>query len=242
MAKDSSARLSLMDVEAGPEPRATGRAALNARRREVVRRRLLDAARKVFEEMGYHPARVTDITGQAEVSHGLFYNYFDSKQDIFRELAREVDRKLLASMETYLDTSTGASPQERMRAAITSNFRQFREQARMMDVIAEAAHSDAEIDAARLALSRSEAARLTGAIRGLQRDGIAAADLDPEIAAVALGAMGWRFAERWFINGELDCEIEKGAEQFLKLVLNALGMSPQGPGPAAGPKRRGPAD
>jgi hypothetical protein len=48
--------------------------------------------------------------------------------------------------------------------------------------------------------------------------------LDPAIAALALGAMGWRFAERWFVRGELDCAFDEGVAQFLKVVLNALGM------------------
>ena len=81
---------------------SAGRAARIAARREEVRQGLLEAARQVFEELGYHPARVSDITSRAGVSHGLFYNYFDSKQDAFRELAETVDRSLVDSMDIYL--------------------------------------------------------------------------------------------------------------------------------------------
>jgi AcrR family transcriptional regulator len=201
------------------------RAAQRAEKREQVRLRLLEAARQVFEKMGYHPARVSDITRKARVSHGLFYNYFDSKQDIFRAVASAVDRSLVDSMDAYLDAGTAGTPQDRMRLAIRSNFERFRRQARIMDVIAEVSHVDPQVAEARLALNRAEAGRLADVIKTLQRDGLADAALDPEIAAVALGAMGWRFAERWFINDELQCDLEEGAEQFLKLVLNALGIA-----------------
>jgi AcrR family transcriptional regulator len=206
------------------EPGA-GRAEANARRREAARLRLIEAAQSVFAEMGYHPARVSDITGRAQVSHGLFYNYFASKADIFREVAHAVDRELIASMDAYLETTVGET-QAGMRAAIAANFRAFSDNARLIHVITDAAHSDPEIAGARLALNKSEAARLAGAIRRLQQEGVCDPGLDPEIAAVALGAMGWRFAERWFIDGELDCDLETGVEQFLKLVLNALGIAP----------------
>jgi AcrR family transcriptional regulator len=201
------------------------RAAQRAEKREQVRQRLLEAARQVFEEMGYHPTRVSDITSRAQVSHGLFYNYFDSKQDVFREVAAEVDRNLVDSADAYLEARATVTPQERMRLAIRANFERFQRQARILDVIGEAAHVDPQVAAARLALNRAEAARLADEIRTMQGDGIADPALDPEITAVALGAMGWRFAERWFIHGELDCDLDTGAEQFLRLVLNSLGIA-----------------
>jgi AcrR family transcriptional regulator len=207
------------------EPRVGGRRAeMHARRREEVRGRLLTAAREAFESLGYTAVRVSDITERAEVSHGLFYNYFSSKAQIFRELAREIDAHLVQSMDAYLEAASSGTTRDRMRLAIRTNFRQFREYAPIMRVIAEAAHLDPEIAAARATLNRAEAQRLASAIRELQQEGNADPKIDPEIAAVALGAMGWRFSERWFLDGELDCELETGAEQFLNLVLNALGV------------------
>lgn len=53
-----------------------------AGRRNVAK--LLDAALVVFREQGYHGTRVDDICRVADVSHGTFYRYFASKDDLFR--------------------------------------------------------------------------------------------------------------------------------------------------------------
>ncbi len=52
--------------------------------------RLLDAALVVFAERGYHAARVDDVCEEADVSHGTFYLYFSSKDDLFRTLVDDV--------------------------------------------------------------------------------------------------------------------------------------------------------
>lgn len=61
-----------------PQPRK-GKRELNA---EALRRRILDAARRLFSEIGYQAATITRIREVAEVSIATFYKYFDSKQAI----------------------------------------------------------------------------------------------------------------------------------------------------------------
>jgi len=58
------------------------------------RAELVDAAARVFMERGYAAATVSDITSRAGSSHGTFYVYFDSKEDIFDAVAQ--DRVMLA--------------------------------------------------------------------------------------------------------------------------------------------------
>ena len=50
------------------------------------RKRILDAAIRVFAEHGYHGARVGDIAEDAGVAHGLLYHYFASKDDVLRTI------------------------------------------------------------------------------------------------------------------------------------------------------------
>ena len=52
--------------------------------------KLLDAALVVFAEKGFHAARVDDVCDAAEVSHGTFYLYFASKDDLFATLVDDV--------------------------------------------------------------------------------------------------------------------------------------------------------
>ena len=53
------------------------------------RKRILEAAIRVFAEHGYHGARVGDIAEDAGVAHGLLYHYFASKDDVLRTIFLE---------------------------------------------------------------------------------------------------------------------------------------------------------
>jgi AcrR family transcriptional regulator len=55
-------------------------------------RRLIDAAAGEFGERGYHDAAITGITRRAGVALGTFYTYFQSKEEVFRALVREMSR------------------------------------------------------------------------------------------------------------------------------------------------------
>ncbi|MEX2268195.1 MAG: helix-turn-helix domain-containing protein, partial [Acidimicrobiia bacterium] len=57
--------------------------------------RLLEAGAAVFAARGYHAARVDDIVKAAETSHGTFYLYFSSKEDLFHALAVDVAESMV---------------------------------------------------------------------------------------------------------------------------------------------------
>ncbi len=59
-----------------------------------TQQRILRAALEVFGEVGYHACRVERITRAAGCSRPSFYQYFSSKEDLFRQLAGEVAREL----------------------------------------------------------------------------------------------------------------------------------------------------
>ena len=55
-------------------------------------RRLLEAAASEFGERGFHEAAITGITQRAGVALGTFYTYFESKEEVFRALVRDMSR------------------------------------------------------------------------------------------------------------------------------------------------------
>src|SRR5262245_8236361 len=61
--------------------------------------RILDAALQVFGEVGYHQCGVSGITEVAGCSRASFYQYFSSKEDVFRRLAGDVATQLMASTD-----------------------------------------------------------------------------------------------------------------------------------------------
>jgi AcrR family transcriptional regulator len=54
--------------------------------REQRRAQILEVAKAIFAEKGYHHAKIDDIVARARVARGTFYLYFGDKRTIFSEL------------------------------------------------------------------------------------------------------------------------------------------------------------
>ncbi|HEX4865484.1 MAG TPA: TetR/AcrR family transcriptional regulator [Acidimicrobiales bacterium] len=203
-----------------------------SRKGERTRARLLVAAKEVFEKSGFLNARVSDIAEKAGLSHGSFYHYFESKEEIFREVAESVEEQLSAPMgDVILDRHSGATPEERIREAIRRHMQSYRDEAPIMGVIEQVYRYDDQVKAARIKRHRRYTEQVARAVAQLQRRGLADPTLEPEIAAMVLGSMTSRFPEMWFVEGRVDCPFEDGVEQLTRMLMNALGIEQvQGPG------------
>jgi AcrR family transcriptional regulator len=60
-----------------------------ARRRAATRAKLIEAARTTFARQGVDATRIKEITEEADVGFGSFYNYFDSKEAIVAAVVEE---------------------------------------------------------------------------------------------------------------------------------------------------------
>jgi AcrR family transcriptional regulator len=190
-----------------------------------TRARLLAAAKEVFEQDGFLDARISDIAERAGLSHGSFYHYFESKEEVFREVAGEVEQRLREPLySVILDPNSNASPYERIHEGIRRNFQSYRDEARIMGVIEQVSRFDEDLRAFRNERHHVSSAEIADSIRRLQQHGLADPSLDPVIAAAGLGAMTYRFPELWFVQGLLDCDFDLGVEQLSRLFVNALGL------------------
>ena len=206
-----------------------------------TRARLVAAAKEIFERDGFLDARISDIAERAGLSHGSFYHYFESKEEVFREVANEVDARLTAPMDTViLDPASNLSPAERIRQAIRLHMESYRDEARIMGVIEQVSRFDQDVSVTRNARHHHYHEEMADSIRRLQRHGLVDPDLDPEVTAAALGSMTYRFPELWFVQGLFDCDFDEGVEQFTRVFVRALGLEDDaarsGEAPAASAK------
>lgn len=63
-----------------------------------TRARILKAAEQTIGTLGYHQAGITDITQAAGVAQGTLYCYFSGKEEILRELVRDMGHELRAHL------------------------------------------------------------------------------------------------------------------------------------------------
>jgi len=88
-------------------------------RGQRTQQKILDAALRVFGEEGYHRCSIERITKLGGCSRVSFYQYFASKEDVFRHLGEQVARQLSASTETLDPLTPDREGWDAMRAWIT---------------------------------------------------------------------------------------------------------------------------
>src|SRR6185312_13810529 len=72
-------------------------------------RQILAAALEVFGEHGLAAARLDDIAKRAGVSKGTIYLYFPNKEELFREMVRDIVVGQLEQAERVAEESTGSA-------------------------------------------------------------------------------------------------------------------------------------
>ncbi len=206
----------------------TGPQSPRSRKGARTRARLLDAATGVFENVGFLEARISDIAETAGLSHGSFYHYFESKEQIFREVAEQQEALLTAPADDGEESVN--SEFDRICRANRRYLRRYCDNAKIMGVIEQVSRYDSHVNDVRTRRQKHFAERAERSVRRLQRDGLADLDLDPEIAAVALGSMVARFAELWLVEEWADYEFDHAVDQLSRLWANAIGLGePAGP-------------
>jgi AcrR family transcriptional regulator len=101
----SEARL----VRISAEPRT------RAEKTDETRRALFDAAAAIVGKHGYANASIMKITARANVANGTFYNYFESRQDLFDQLLPTLGEQLLESIQHHVDTGSAGIERESER-------------------------------------------------------------------------------------------------------------------------------
>jgi AcrR family transcriptional regulator len=190
----------------------------------MTRARLLEAARQVFEEAGFLDARISDIAERANLSHGSFYHYFESKEQVFREVAETQEAMLTAPSTDRSRDGADLTELERLRRANRRYLERYQDNARIMGVIEEVSRYDDHVHEARMRRQKHFADRAERSIRRLQRDGAADPDVDAELAALALGSMVARFAELWLVERWGTYDLDTVADQVTRLWANAIGL------------------
>ena len=97
-------------------------------------RKLLEAAAREFGERGFHEAAITGITQRAGVALGTFYTYFESKEEVFRALVRDMSRTTRAHVaEAARDAPDRLTAERRGLAAFIAFVRERPELYRIVE-------------------------------------------------------------------------------------------------------------
>ncbi len=158
------------------------------------RERIYEAALSLFREQGYESTTVDQITRQAGLAKGTFFNYFPTKDAVLRYLgAREIGRLGSSFGTNGNGRGTAIGKLKRLMAALAGNLEQdrtlvsliFRKGVSAPDLLAGDAGG----------FSLQPVASLL--IRQAQYNGEVNRDLDPDGLAAALDALYLQQLVRW---------------------------------------------
>ncbi len=85
----------------------------------------MDAAMKLFAEKGFHNVSMQEIAVEAKFATGTIYNFFDSKEALYREIMDEVADNVLSLVKPILEGET--DEREKIAGFIKASIRVFQE-------------------------------------------------------------------------------------------------------------------
>jgi AcrR family transcriptional regulator len=190
-------------------------------RGQRTRQKILDAAEKVFGELGYHQAGIAEITQRADVALGTFYLYFPDKHAVFADLVRTLNYRLRKDIQIAIANVADRVDQE---VVGFETFFRFVDRHRNLYL------TMAQAQAVAPELYRWHYETLArGYVRGLkdaQAKGQIAADLDPVATAYSLMGMAEALGMRWIL---WDRRVPAGsARRSLRALLERALRPPKG--------------
>ncbi len=192
-------------------------------RGRATRQKLIVAAEEVFAERGFVDARISHITSAAGVAYGSFYTYFASKDAIFYEVADQLFTEMFASDPAEADDS-GSTPGVRLTEANRTFWNRYLSHAPLMAIVEQVATIDPKFQQLRRSHREQTTTRTARSIRRWQELGLVADDIDPYVAAQALGAMVDRTLYLRYVLGERP-EPDVALDTINHLTLRALGLA-----------------
>ena len=202
----------------------------DAQAQEDKRRLLLQAAVRVFARNGYHAARISDIAEEAGVAYGLLYHYFDSKEEVLRNVFRETWRALIATIKSV--EGSGDPPREQLRKVAEILLRSWRREPDLVRVlvleVTRSGHLAGEMDE----IVASFAAIQEIVERG-QADGTLRTDIDPRLASyVFYGAID-ELLTGWVLGRLPDSDDDLARAERTVVEIVAGGLAPEHAGATA---------
>ncbi len=164
-----------------PERIAGKREASKLERKE----RLYEAALSLFHRQGYDSTTVDQITRQANLAKGTFFNYFPTKDAVLRYMGEREVGRLGAALVGANGTSSIIGKLQRLLTALAASLERDRD---LVCLIVHRGISVSELmtgDAGGFSIQPTASLL----IRQAQRHGEVSADLDPDVLAGALDAL-----------------------------------------------------
>jgi AcrR family transcriptional regulator len=185
------------------------------------RRQILDVAAGLFAERGYHPTSVADIVDTLGVGKGVFYWYFESKDDLFLEILASSSQDLRRRQQAAIGDEP--DPLRRIELGIRASLAWFRDHRRLIN-LQQFAASEERFAAV---LRQNDAVAIDDISRHLKEamaEGSVPTGQDPAMLAHALVGATRHLARTYLYAG--DDPVELVGDVAVRFVIGGLTAGP----------------
>lgn len=188
--------------------------------RLATRDKILQAAREVFAEKGYHRALVDDIVRASQTSKGAVYHHFPNKEALFLALVDEFAGRLAEAVAVAIGGAHGALG--KVEAAVTAGLETF---ARHRDLARILLLESVSLGPAYQSKRQEVHGRFAALIQAHLDEAVAEGSIprvDTRVATLAwLGALN-EVVVQWLHSGRPDLRIE-AVPTLVPMLLRSIG-------------------
>lgn len=181
---------------------------------EEKKNRVLEAALEEFGNRSFHQATVGRIVKKADIPKGSFYQYFESKKDLYRHLIEMSQEKKFEFMKGVLEEMESEDVFGRLRRLYRAGFRFAEQNPRLLAVGQNLMKEDAELREELLGESLASAEDF---IIGILKEGVENDEIDPNANLSVAASMITQYNMK-LVDLFLGTPLNEGAEEFLKKI------------------------
>ena len=185
---------------------------------EEKRKKILDAATKVFARVGFSNTRIQDVAQEAGIAHGTVYLYFKSKDDLFISIFQESLGELIDYISSEVQKKDSA--EDKLRWMISLQLDVIEENPDLTKLILiEFPGTGNFLNDRNIDVLSNYIDMIGDVLKNGIEEGIFSTNVKPDIIATMIYAAMQGIATRWILDGmnysikTMDVEI---SEIFLK--------------------------
>ena len=184
---------------------------------EYKRTRVLQAAKELFVEQGFHPTSMSQIAAKSGITQSMLHYYFGSKQGLFQAVLAEAFIPLFS--ERLFPKGSALDFSELTRAAIAIRFRFFQKNPDILKLLSRTFNMDEYQPSA---LAREIGGKWIDIYRDAQRKGQIRSDIAPEYLWVMYLSLTTYWFQDRFSRAKAQSSAGKSPEQTDDEYLDAI--------------------
>lgn len=198
---------------------------LREKKKIETKNRIFEVSGKLFKEKGFETTTIDEITKEAGIAKGTFFNYFPTKESLILYFAEQKADLIYALKEEEEESLTHLPTKERIKKFLVAMAESYEKDKDLTKLLFMEYRRYIEISRPELNKERSPHYRLIKVLLDLLEEGITKGDVrntDTRIAAETLNALYFHTLMMW-LKSEKDFSFSRDISAKIDLLFEGIG-------------------